>query len=71
MRSIPASTAMAALCRRQIHAAGAARSSPTGHPRRSATLTYNTLDNNKNPTDDTLPVDFKQDFAGVGGNVNI
>jgi len=27
-------------------------------------LNYNTLDNNKNPTDGLL-VDFKQDFAGV------
>jgi outer membrane protein insertion porin family len=32
------------------------------------TLNYNTLDNNKNPTDGLL-IDFKQDFAGVGGNV--
>ncbi|MDA9437511.1 outer membrane protein assembly factor BamA [Bradyrhizobium sp. CCBAU 51627] len=32
------------------------------------TLTYNTLDNNKNPTDGLL-IDFKQDFAGVGGDV--
>ncbi|KJC37374.1 membrane protein [Bradyrhizobium sp. LTSP849] len=31
-------------------------------------LTYNTLDNNKNPTDGLI-VDFKQDFAGVGGDV--
>ena len=31
-------------------------------------LDYNTLDNNKNPTDGLL-VDFRQDFAGVGGNV--
>jgi outer membrane protein insertion porin family len=31
-------------------------------------LVYNTLDNNKNPTDGLL-VDFKQDFAGVGGDV--
>jgi outer membrane protein insertion porin family len=31
-------------------------------------LNYNTLDNNKNPTDGLL-VDFKQDFAGVGGDV--
>src|SRR6266481_5006574 len=29
-------------------------------------LNYNTLDNNKNPTDGLL-VDFRQDFAGVGG----
>ncbi|WOH78512.1 outer membrane protein assembly factor BamA [Bradyrhizobium sp. BEA-2-5] len=32
------------------------------------TLNYNTLDNTKNPTDGLL-VDFKQDFAGVGGDV--
>jgi len=32
------------------------------------TLTYNTLDNNRNPTDGLL-LDFKQDFAGVGGDV--
>jgi outer membrane protein insertion porin family len=32
------------------------------------TLDYNTLDNNKNPTDG-LFIDFKQDFAGVGGDV--
>ena len=31
-------------------------------------LVYNTLDNNKNPTDGLL-IDFKQDFAGVGGDV--
>jgi outer membrane protein insertion porin family len=31
-------------------------------------LIYNTLDNNKNPTDGLL-IDFKQDFAGVGGDV--
>jgi outer membrane protein insertion porin family len=31
-------------------------------------LLYNTLDNNKNPTDGLL-IDFKQDFAGVGGDV--
>ncbi len=30
---------------------------------------YNTLDNNKNPTSGFV-VDFKQDFAGVGGSVN-
>jgi outer membrane protein insertion porin family len=29
---------------------------------------YNTLDNNKNPTDGLL-IDFRQDFAGVGGDV--
>jgi outer membrane protein insertion porin family len=32
-------------------------------------LNYNTLDNNKNPTEGLL-VDFRQDFAGVGGNVS-
>lgn len=32
------------------------------------TLTYNTLDNNKNPTAGLL-VDFRQDFAGIGGDV--
>src|SRR3954468_24087847 len=32
-------------------------------------LSYNTLDNNKNPPDGLL-VDFKQDFAGVGGDVS-
>ncbi|WP_322517043.1 outer membrane protein assembly factor BamA [Rhodopseudomonas palustris] len=32
------------------------------------TLTYNTLDNTRNPTNGLL-VDFRQDFAGVGGDV--
>jgi len=32
-------------------------------------LDFNTLDNNKNPTDGLL-IDFKQDFAGVGGDVS-
>jgi outer membrane protein insertion porin family len=32
-------------------------------------LTYNTLDNNRNPTSGLI-VDFKQDVAGVGGDVN-
>src|ERR1700738_1223367 len=32
-------------------------------------LDYSTLDNNKNPTDGLL-IDFKQDFAGVGGDVS-
>lgn len=32
-------------------------------------LDYNTLDNNKNPTNGLL-VDFRQDFAGVGGDVS-
>jgi outer membrane protein insertion porin family len=33
------------------------------------TLAYNTLDNNKNPTSG-LYAEFRQDFAGVGGDVN-
>ncbi|MEW6644458.1 MAG: outer membrane protein assembly factor BamA [Pseudomonadota bacterium] len=33
------------------------------------TLTFNTLDNNKNPNSGLL-VDFRQDFAGVGGDVS-
>jgi outer membrane protein insertion porin family len=32
-------------------------------------LTYNTVDNNKVPTKGIL-IDFRQDFAGVGGDVN-
>jgi outer membrane protein insertion porin family len=32
-------------------------------------LNYNTLDNNKNPTDGLI-IDFKQDFAGLGGDVS-
>ncbi len=32
-------------------------------------LNYNTLDNNKNPTDG-LMIDWKQDFAGLGGDVS-
>jgi outer membrane protein insertion porin family len=32
------------------------------------TLNYNTLDNNRNPTNGLL-IDFRQDFAGVGGDV--
>ncbi|HZR88905.1 MAG TPA: outer membrane protein assembly factor BamA [Bradyrhizobium sp.] len=43
---------------------GAALTSAIGY-----TLNYNTLDNNKNPTDGLL-IDFKQDFAGVGGDVS-
>ncbi|MCO5129683.1 MAG: outer membrane protein assembly factor BamA [Xanthobacteraceae bacterium] len=33
------------------------------------TLTYNTLDNNKNPKEGLL-IDWRQDFAGVGGDVS-
>jgi outer membrane protein insertion porin family len=43
-----------------------------GHTLTSAlgySLTYNTLDNNKNPTDGLI-VDFRQDFAGIGGDVS-
>jgi outer membrane protein insertion porin family len=43
---------------------GAAITSAVGY-----SLTYNTLDNNKNPTDGLL-IDFRQDFAGVGGTVS-
>jgi len=49
---------------RQELANGAAWTSSVGY-----SLDYNTLDNNKNPTDGLL-VDFKQDFAGVGGDVS-
>jgi outer membrane protein insertion porin family len=45
-------------------AAGAVLVSMLGY-----TLAYNTLDNNKNPTAG-LYAEFKQDFAGVGGEVN-
>jgi outer membrane protein insertion porin family len=45
-------------------AGGASITSAVGY-----SLNYNTLDNNKNPTEGLL-VDFRQDFAGVGGNVS-
>jgi outer membrane protein insertion porin family len=45
-------------------ASGAALTSALGY-----TLTFNTLDNNKNPTSGLI-VDFRQDFAGVGGDVH-
>jgi outer membrane protein insertion porin family len=48
---------------RQELASGSSLTSSVGY-----SLNYNTLDNNKNPTDG-LFVDFKQDFAGVGGDV--
>jgi outer membrane protein insertion porin family len=44
-------------------AAGATITSALGY-----TLDYNTLDNNKNPTEGLL-LDWRQDFAGVGGDV--
>jgi outer membrane protein insertion porin family len=49
---------------RQELASGATWTSAVGY-----SLDYNTLDNNKNPTDG-LFIDFKQDFAGVGGDVS-
>ena len=49
---------------RQELANGASLTSAIGY-----SLNYNTLDNNKNPTDGLL-IDFKQDFAGVGGDVS-
>jgi len=48
---------------RQELAGGKSLTSAIGY-----TLTYNTLDNNKNPTDGLL-LDFRQDYAGVGGDV--
>jgi outer membrane protein insertion porin family len=45
-------------------AAGAVLVSMLGY-----TVAYNTLDNNKNPTAG-LYAEFKQDFAGIGGDVN-
>ena len=48
---------------RQELQSGAALTSALGY-----TLNYNTLDNNKNPNSGLL-IDFKQDFAGVGGDV--
>ena len=33
------------------------------------TVAYSTLDNNRNPTSG-LYAEFKQDFAGIGGDVN-
>jgi outer membrane protein insertion porin family len=44
-------------------ASGATLTSALGY-----SLNYNTLDNNKNPTDGLL-IDWRQDFAGVGGDV--
>jgi outer membrane protein insertion porin family len=49
---------------RQELASGPTLTSSVGY-----SLNYNTLDNNKNPTDGLL-IDFKQDFAGVGGDVS-
>jgi outer membrane protein insertion porin family len=49
---------------RQELASGSTLTSSVGY-----SLDYNTLDNNKNPTDGLL-IDFRQDFAGVGGDVS-
>jgi outer membrane protein insertion porin family len=57
------SAGQASLPVREELSQGASITSAVGY-----TLNYNTLDNNKNPTDGLL-VDFKQDFAGVGGDV--
>ena len=54
----------ASLAVRKELAAGAVLVSMLGY-----TVAYNTLDNNKNPTAG-LYAEFKQDFAGVGGDVN-
>jgi outer membrane protein insertion porin family len=54
----------ASLAVRKELAAGSVMVSLVGY-----TLTYSTLDNNKNPTSG-LYAEFKQDFAGVGGDVN-
>ena len=54
----------ASLAVRKELAAGAVLVSMLGY-----TVAYNTLDNNRNPTAGTY-AEFKQDFAGVGGDVN-
>jgi outer membrane protein insertion porin family len=54
----------ASLAVRKELAAGAVLVSLLGY-----TVSYNTLDNNKNPTAG-IYAEFKQDFAGVGGDVN-
>jgi len=54
----------ASLAARKELAAGPVLVSSVGY-----TLSYNTLDNNKNPTAGSY-VELRQDFAGVGGDVN-
>ncbi len=49
--------------RRELAAGGVLVSMP------GYTLAYNTLDNNRNPTAG-IYAEFKQDFAGVGGDIN-
>jgi outer membrane protein insertion porin family len=58
------SAGQASLPVREELAGGPSLTSSVGY-----SLDYNTLDNNKNPTDG-LFIDFKQDFAGLGGNVS-
>ena len=53
----------ASLAARKELAAGPVLTSALGY-----TLTYNTLDNNKNPTSGTF-AELRQDFAGLGGDV--
>ena len=57
------SSSQASLPVRKELAQGATITSAVGY-----SFDYNTLDNNKNPTDGLL-IDWKQDFAGVGGDV--
>jgi outer membrane protein insertion porin family len=54
----------ASLAVRRELAAGAVITSLLGY-----TLAYNTLDNNRSPTSGVF-AEFKQDFAGIGGDVN-
>jgi outer membrane protein insertion porin family len=54
----------ASLAVRKELAAGSVLGSVLGY-----TFVYNTLDNNKNPTSGLL-AEFKQDFAGIGGDIN-
>jgi outer membrane protein insertion porin family len=54
----------ASLAVRKELAAGSVLGSVFGY-----TFAYNTLDNNKNPTSG-LYAEFKQDFAGIGGDIN-
>lgn len=54
----------ASLAVRKELASGAVLASVLGY-----TVIYNTLDNNRNPTSGLL-AEFKQDFAGIGGDIN-
>ena len=71
VRSRTSSGAIDCVTQRRSVAAGARRTG-TGRGADVAgrlQLIYNTLDNNRNPTSGLL-AEFKQDFAGVGGDVN-